>query len=158
MVTPKLRRHHDLLHQSVLSILSVWRISAVYQTPCLTVGLFNRSDKSSDTAFRDQSQRAIHLYAALQMYITQRFHSCQGDPISFDFALVHQCVRETGWTVSFPSNDGGPYLRRRNRKHPNGQKNTQTGTKNTQRGTKPGCHRNCARGAHFSVISSQAPL
>ena len=89
------RKHHDLLHQSVLSILSVWSISAVYQTPCLcSIGFSNRSDKSSDTAFRDESQRVIHLYAALQMCIAERLHGCQGDRISFDFASVHQLLRD----------------------------------------------------------------
>ena len=36
----------------------------------------------------------VHLYAALQMCFTQRFHSCQGDRISFRFAPVHQRVRD----------------------------------------------------------------
>ena len=95
VVTSEFRRHHDLLHQSVLSILSVWSISVVYQTPYLcSGGFFNRSDKSSDTAFRDQSQPMIQLYAAFQMCFTQRFDTCQGDPISFDCALVHQRVRD----------------------------------------------------------------
>ena len=93
--TPEFRRHHDLLQQSVLTILCVWSVSAVYQTPCLcSVGFLNRSDMGSDTAFRCQSQRVIHLYAALHMSSPQRFHCCQGDRISFGFALVHQCVRD----------------------------------------------------------------
>ena len=82
--------HHD----SVLSILSVWRISVVYQTPCLcSVGFLNRSDKGSDTAFRFQGQRTVHLRAALQVCIGQKFHCCQGDRIPLDFALVHQRLR-----------------------------------------------------------------
>ena len=85
--------------QSFASIMifciKAWNISAVYQTPCLcSVGFFNRSDKSSDTAFRDQNQRVIHLYAALQMCIAERLHGCQGDRISFDFASVHQLLRD----------------------------------------------------------------
>ena len=67
----------------------------MYQTPCLcSVGFLNRSDKSSDTAFRYQGQRIVHLYAALQVCIAQRFHCCQGDRIPLDFALVHQRVRD----------------------------------------------------------------
>ena len=43
--------------KSVLFIPSIWSISAVYQTSChCSVGFFNRSDKSSDTAFRYQGQ------------------------------------------------------------------------------------------------------
>ena len=89
------RKHHDILHHSVPSILSVWRISVVYQTPCLcSVGFFNRSDKAPDIAFRCQGQRIVHLYAALQVCIAQRFHCCQGDRIPLDFALVHQRLRD----------------------------------------------------------------
>ena len=52
VVTIEFRRHPDLVHQSVLSILSVWRIHVVYQTPCSApLDFLNRSDKSSDTAF-----------------------------------------------------------------------------------------------------------
>ena len=95
MVTPEFRKDHDPLHQCVRTILCVARVSAMYETPCLcSVGLFNRSDKDSDTSFRDQSQRVLHLYAALQMCFSHRFHSCQGDRISFGFALVHQHVRK----------------------------------------------------------------
>ena len=37
--------HHDLLHQGKLSILSVWRVSTVYQSPCLcSVGFLHGSD------------------------------------------------------------------------------------------------------------------
>ena len=84
------------LHQSVLSILSVWSISAVYQTPCLcSVGFLNRSDKISDIAFRDQGQRIVHLYAALQVCIAPAISVlCQGDRIPLDFALVHQRLRD----------------------------------------------------------------
>ena len=40
--SPGFHRHHDLLHQSVPSILSVWRVSTVYQSPCLcSVGFLN---------------------------------------------------------------------------------------------------------------------
>ena len=81
--------------------LSVWRVSTVFLSPCLcSVGFLNRSDKSSDTAFRYQGQRIIHLHAALQVCIAQRFHSCQGDRIPLDFASVHH-------SASFPSNHGG---------------------------------------------------
>ena len=93
VATPEFRRHHDLLHQSVLSILSVWRTPPVYQTTCLcSIGFLNRLDKSLDTAFRNQGQRLVHLYAALQVCVAQRFHSCQGDRIPLHFALVHQRV------------------------------------------------------------------
>ena len=53
-----------------------------------------RSDESSDTAFRDQSKRAIHVCAALQTCIAWRLHGCQGDRISFDFASVHRLLRD----------------------------------------------------------------
>ena len=67
----------------------------MHQTPCLcSIGFFFRSDKSSCKAFRDQSRRVIHLYAALQMCIAQRLHGCQGDRMSFDFASVHQLLRD----------------------------------------------------------------
>ena len=67
----------------------------MYPTPCLcSVGFFNRSDKSSDTAFREQSQRVIHLYAAPQMCIAQRLHGCQRDRVVFSFASVHQLLRD----------------------------------------------------------------
>ena len=85
---------YDLLHQCILTILCVWSVSAVYQTPCISsVGFFNGSDRGSNTLFRDQSQRAINLYAAFQMCFTQRFRGCQGCMIPFFFALVHQRVR-----------------------------------------------------------------
>ena len=94
-VTPEFRKHHDLLHQSELSILCVWRISAVYQAPCLcVVGFLNGSDKSSDTAFRYQGQRLVHQCAAREVCIAQQFHCCQGDRIPLDFALVHQRLRD----------------------------------------------------------------
>ena len=94
MVAPEFRRHHDLLHQRLQSILRAWRTSAVYQTPCLSsVGFFNRSVKSSDTAFRDQGQCATHLHATLQVCFAQRSHGSQGDRFSLDFACVHQFVR-----------------------------------------------------------------
>ena len=45
---PGFRRHHDLLHQSVLSVLSVWRVSTVHQSPCLcSIGFLNGSDQGS---------------------------------------------------------------------------------------------------------------
>ena len=31
----------------------------------------------------------VHLYAALQVCIAQRFHCCQGDRIPLDFARIH---------------------------------------------------------------------
>ena len=69
MFTPEFRRRHDFPHQSA---------------PCLgTVGFLNRLDKSSDI---------VHLHAALQVCIGQRFHDCPGDRISFGLALVHQTV------------------------------------------------------------------
>ena len=53
------RWHHDLLRQSILTILCVWSVSALYQTSCFcSVGFFN----SSDISIRDQSQRVIHLF------------------------------------------------------------------------------------------------
>ena len=56
VVTKEFRRLPDLVRQSVLSILSVWRISVVCQTPCSAPldGFLNRSDRSSDTVFRCQ--------------------------------------------------------------------------------------------------------
>ena len=36
----------------------------------------------------------MHLYAAFQMCITQRFHCCQGNLIPFCFSLVHQLLRD----------------------------------------------------------------
>ena len=87
-------RHHDLLHQGILSILSVWRVSTVYLSPCLSsVGFLHGSDHGSYTAFRYQGQCTIHLHATLQVCFTQRSHGCQGDRISLDFASVHQLVR-----------------------------------------------------------------
>ena len=74
VVTREFRKHHDLQHQSVLSILNVWSIFVVYQTRChCPVGFFNRSEKS-DTAFRNQSQRIIHLYATRKKCIAERLH------------------------------------------------------------------------------------
>ena len=74
--------------------LSVWRVSTVYQSPCLSsVGFLHGSDQGSYTAFRYQGQRIIHLHAALQVCIAQRSHGCQGDRISLDFASVHHLVR-----------------------------------------------------------------
>ena len=94
VVTPGVRRHHDLLHQGILSILSVWRVSTVYQSTCLSsVGFLNRSDRSSDTALRYQGQCTKHLHAALQVCIAQHYHACQGDRISLDFASAHHLVR-----------------------------------------------------------------
>ena len=59
VVAPDFHKHHDLLHQRVLSILRIWRRSAVCQMLCLcSVGILNRSDKSSDTAVRFQAQRS----------------------------------------------------------------------------------------------------
>ena len=94
MVTPDFHKHHDLLHQRVLSILRIWRRSSVCQTPCLcSVGILNRSDKSSDTAVRFQGQCINHLHATLQVCIAQRSHCCQGDRIPLDFVHVHQRLR-----------------------------------------------------------------
>ena len=94
MVTQRFRRRHDLLHQSILSILSVWRVSTVYQSPCLSsVGFLHGSDQGSYTAFRHQGQCIIHLHAALQVCIAQRSHCCQGDRISLNFTHVHHLVR-----------------------------------------------------------------
>ena len=87
--TSEFRRHHDLQHQSVLTTLCVWSVSAVYRTPCLcSVGFCNRSDTVSDTSFRGQSQRVLHLSAAFQMCFTERFHFCQGNRI---FVRLHTC-------------------------------------------------------------------
>ena len=36
----------------------------------------------------------MHLYASFQKCFAQHSHSCQGDLIPFDFALVHQRVRD----------------------------------------------------------------
>ena len=94
MVTPGFRRHHYLLHQGILSILSVWRVSNVYQSPCLSfVGFLDGSDQGSYTASRYQGQCTVHLHATLQVCFTQRSHGSQGDRISLDFASVHQLVR-----------------------------------------------------------------
>ena len=41
-----------------------------------------------------QGRRKVHLYAALQVCIAQRFHCYLGNRISLDFALVHQRVRD----------------------------------------------------------------
>ena len=57
VVTPQFRRHHDLLHQGMLSILSVWHVSKMSQSPCLSsVGFLHGSDQGSYTAFRYQGQ------------------------------------------------------------------------------------------------------
>ena len=75
-------------------MLSVWRVSSVYQSPCLSsVGFLHGSDQSSYTAFRYQGQCITHLHATLQVCIAQRSHGWQGDRISLDFASVHQLVR-----------------------------------------------------------------
>ena len=64
-------RHHDLLHQGILSILSVWRVSTVYLSPCLSsVCFLHGSDHGSYTPFRYQSQCTIHLHATLQVCFT----------------------------------------------------------------------------------------
>ena len=90
----RFRRHHDLLYQGILSILSVSRVSTVYQSPCLSsVGFLHGPDQGSYTTFRYQGQRIIHLPAALQVCIARRSHGCQGDRISLDFASVHHLVR-----------------------------------------------------------------
>ena len=94
VVTPGFRGHHDLLHQGMLSILSVWRVSTVYQSPCLSsVGFLHGSDQGSYTAFRYQGQCIIHLHATIQVCFTQRSHGCHGNRISLDFASIHQLVR-----------------------------------------------------------------
>ena len=94
MVTPWFRRHHDLLHQGILSILSVWRVFTVYQSPCLcSVGFFHGSDQGSYTASRYQGQCIIHLHATLQVCFSQSSRCGQGDRIPLDFASVHQLVR-----------------------------------------------------------------
>ena len=94
MVTPRFRKRHDLLHQGILSILSVWHVSTVCQSPCLSsAGFLHGSDQGSYTAFRYQSQRTIHLHAALQVCIAQRSHGCQRDRVSLDFESVHHLVR-----------------------------------------------------------------
>ena len=91
MVTPGLRRHHDLLHQGILSILNVWGVSTVCQSSCLSsVGFLHGSDQGSNTAFRYQGQCIMHLHATLQVCFTQRSHGCQEDRISLDFASVHR--------------------------------------------------------------------
>ena len=80
--------------QGILSILSVWCVSTVYQSPCLcSVGFLNRSDQGSYTASRYQTQCIIHLHATLQVCFYQSSHCCQGDRIPIDFASVHQRVR-----------------------------------------------------------------
>ena len=50
--------------------------------------------QGSDTAFRYQSQRMVHLYAALQVCSAQRLHCCQGQRIPLDFAHFHQRARD----------------------------------------------------------------
>ena len=94
VITPRFRRRHDLLHQGILSILSVWRVSTLYWSPCLSsVGFLHGSDQGSYTAFRYQGQRMIHLHATLQVSIAQCSHCCQGDRISLNFASFHHLVR-----------------------------------------------------------------
>ena len=72
----------------------VWRVSTVYQSPCLcSVGFLNESDQASYTASRYQSQCIIHLHATLQVCFSKSSHCCQGDRSPLDFTSVHQRVR-----------------------------------------------------------------
>ena len=62
--SPEFRKHHDLLHQGILSILSVWRVSTVYPSPCLfSIRFLNGSDQGSYTDCLSLSRR-VHSTSA----------------------------------------------------------------------------------------------
>ena len=87
----------DLLHQGKLTVLSVTRTSAVYETPCLcSVGFFHRADKGFHAALRDQSQRVVNLSTAIRALVPESFHRLQRDRILFDLTTVQHLLRD--WT------------------------------------------------------------
>ena len=90
MVTPEFRRLHDLLHQCVLSILSVWRVSIVYQTPCLC------SDRTRVRTL-PFGIKANEKHICMQHFKCashRNFTAAREIGFVLDFALVHQRLRD----------------------------------------------------------------
>ena len=87
MVAPRFHKHHDLLHHDYLC---VWSVFAMYETLALPLDSFTDPTRIRTLPFVIKANELyIHM---LQNVLHRVLFSCQGDRISFRFALVHQRV------------------------------------------------------------------